>query len=391
VNKEKEQTDSIESPDRVQVFHRPVIVAVIIAWVVLFLSVLALAQVSKERDVSPDDTKNSLVISEPFSLQNAPATSIRIHSSVPLRVEDDGLAILDVGGLEQSFIQYPYRFPSLFEVGDALMIVPRNGTEIMLVLPDLTTRELSVEEVVQCGDYRDGYVLTLGLAANNIIHVSLYHLTQLAPLLKIPISEQGRPIRVAFAKSGKCFDVLLVDFSEGKPVTRVQRFNFSGELISDRRFEDYGFLPAILQLNEEEQVLFSECELVEVYLETGETRLSRSFDQIMQTELRSSCLGIRAFDGGRISLWFLRESPSRIDRELVEVESEEELIDFALSSDGVYALGVTENGLTLFDTMTGKLVAEQRDGLTGIIKVLTLTERDFLVLTEEEGAIVSIR
>ncbi len=390
MNRENKPSDYVETSARPLPFQRPVVAVIVVAWVVLFLSVVVLSQVSQERTVLSDDTGSSIVVSEAFSLQSAPASSIRIHANVPMRIEDSGLAILDAGGREQSFIQYPYRQPNLYDVGDALMIVPRHGTEIMLVLPDLTTIELSVEEIVQCGDYRDGYVLTLGKAANNVTRVSLYKLPQATALLEIPISEHGRPIRVSFAKSGRFFDVLLADFSEGIPVTRVQRFNFSGDLISDRRYSDYSFLPAILQLHEEEQVLFNGRDILVVNPETGEVRLNRSFDQIVQTELKPGCMGLRVIDEGRMSLLFIRESSDHTDQVLIEAECEEELIGFALSGDGVYALGVAENALMLFDTITGKLISE-RDGLPAMERVLTITERDFLVLTAEEAAIVSIR
>jgi hypothetical protein len=390
VNRENKSSEYHESSAMQRAFQRPVIVAVVVAWVVLFVSVVALSQVSQEQTELPDDTGRGIVVSESFSLQNAPASSIRIHANVPMRVEDSGLAILDAGGREQSFIQYPYRQPSLHETGDALMIVPRHETEMMLVLPDATTIELVVEMIVQCGDYRDGYVLALGQAANNVTGVSLYKIPQATPLLEIPISEDGRPIRVSFAKSGRFFDVLLADFSDGRPVTRVQRFSFSGDLVSDRRYSDFSFMPAILQLHDKEQVLFNERDILAINPESGEVRLTRSFDQIVQIELKSGCLGMRTIDDGRMSLLFLREASDRSDRVFIEAECEEELLGFALSSDGVYALGVTEKTLKLFDTMTGKLVSE-RDGLLGMTRVLTITERDFLVLTEEEAAIVSIR
>lgn len=64
---------------------------------------------------------------------------------------------------------------------EALIIAPRNDTEIMILLPDLTMHELSVEAIIQGGDYRDGYVLLLGQAANNVSRVSLHKLTQEGP------------------------------------------------------------------------------------------------------------------------------------------------------------------------------------------------------------------
>ncbi len=389
-DRDNKQADVVASSGGIKAFQRPVIVAIVVAWVVLFASVVVLSRLSLERDALSDETGRSIVLSETFSLQHAPASSMRILSNVPIRVEDAGLAILDAGGREQSFIQYPYRSPNLYDAGKALIIAPRNGAEIMLVLPDLNLHEISVGAIVQGGDYRDGYALTLGQAANNVSRVSLHKLTQAAPLLSLSIAEQGRPLRVSFTKSGRNFDVLLVDFSDGKPVTRVQRFDFAGELIADRRYADFEFMPAILQLHDDEQILFSECEMIAVNPGTGELRLSRSFDQIVQMELESECLGIRAADEGRVSLWFLREAADQFDQGLVEAEITEELVDFALSGDGAYAMGVTADKLMLFDTMTGKLLAEH-DGLTDMVRILTMTERDFLVLTAEEAAIASIR
>lgn len=389
-NRDKEHADFVGSSEGAQVFRRSVIVAVVVAWVVLFLSVVVLSLVSREHEILPDDTESSLVLHDSFSLQHAPASSIRILSDVPVRVEDGGLAVLDAGGREQSFIQYPYRSPNLYDAGDALIIAPRNKAEIVLLLPDLTMLEISAEVIVQGGDYRDGYVLLLGQAANDVSKVSLYKTAQADPLLTLSFSEQGRPIRVSFAKSGRYFDVLLVDFSEGTPVTRVQRFDFTGGLVADRRYPDFGFMPAILQLHDEEQVLFGESDLISVNPQTGDLRLSHAFDRLVETELSIGCLGIRAMDGGRMSLWFLRETADHAEQMLIEAEGAEEIVDFALSGDGVCALGVTADKLILFDTMTGKLIAE-RDGLSGMERVLAIAERNFLVLTAEEASIVSIR
>ncbi len=44
----------------------------------------------------------------------------------------------------------------------------------------------------------------------------------------------------------------------------------------------------------------------------------------------------------------------------------------------------------LFNTMTGELIAE-RDGLNGMVRVFAIANRNYLVLTKEEGAIVAIR
>jgi len=95
-------------------------------------------------------------------------------------------------------------------------------------------------------------------------------------------------------------------------------------------------------------------------------------------------------DEGRMSIWFLKGMPDQIDQALVKAKSTEEVIDFALSSDGVYALGVTADKLMLFNTATGELIAEG-DGLSGMVRALAIANRYFLVLTEEEGAIVTIR
>jgi hypothetical protein len=390
LNRENKHVDVVESSGRTRTFQRPVVAAIIVAWVVLLIFIAVLTRISRGPVVLPDDMGRNIFLGEAFSLQHAPASSIRVHANVPLRVEDGGLAILDAIGREQSFIQYPYRHPNLYDAGEALIIAPRNDTEIMILLPDLTMHELSVEAIIQGGDYRDGYVLLLGQATNNVSRVSLHTLTQEAPLLTLSISEHGRPIRVSFAMSGRYFDVLLVDFSEGTPVTRVRRFDFQGELIADRRYSNFGFLPAILQLHDKEQVLFGECEIVAVNTETGELRLSRSFDRIEQIDLRSGCLGIRAMDDGRMSMWFLRGIPDRVEQTLVKAQSTEEVIDFALSGDGVYALGVTADKLMLFNTMTGELIAE-RDGLNGMVRVFAIANRNYLVLTKEEGAIVAIR
>jgi|GEM_PF-1551471 hypothetical protein len=390
LNRENMHIDVVESSGRTRTFQRPVVVAVIVAWIALIIFIIVLTQVSQDPDVLPDDMDRNIYLGDTFSLQHAPASTIRVHSNVPLRVEDSGLAVLDAVGREQSFIQYPYRHPNLYDAGEALIIAPRNETEITVLLPDLTMHEISVEAIIHGGDYRDGYVLLLGQAANNVSRVSLHKLKQASPLLTLAITEHGRPIRVSFAKSGRSFDVLLVDFSDGTPVTRVRRFDFQGELIADRRYPNFGFLPAILQLHDEEQVLFGECEIIAVNPETGELRLSHSFDRIEQIDLRSGCLGIRAMDEGRMSIWFLKGMPDQIDQALVKAKSTEEVIDFALSSDGVYALGVTADKLMLFNTATGELIAEG-DGLSGMVRVLAIANRYFLVLTEEEGAIVTIR
>ena len=89
-------------------------------------------------------------------------------------------------------------------------------------------------------------------------------------------------------------------------------------------------MPAILQLHDKEQVLLMNGHSCH-QSESGEVRLTRSFDQIVQIELKSGCLGMRTIDEGRMSLLFLREASDRSDRVFIEAECEEELLGFALS------------------------------------------------------------
>lgn len=371
-------------------FQRPVVIAVVVAWVVLFLAILVLSQISRERSSLPNDTGNDIVLGEAFSLQKAHFSSIRVFGNMPIRVEDGGLVILDAAGREQSFIQYPYRHPYLYDAGQALMIAPKSGTEITLVLPNLTTHEIGVKEIILGGDYRDGYALTLGQSAKSVGTVSLYKLAQENPILKLTISEEGRPVRVSFTKTGKQFDVLLVDFTDGRPVTRVLRYDFSGELQFDRRFPEQPFLPAMLHLDENETVFYSDKDVMVVNEKTGEPRVSRFLELLMQLEMQSGRLAVLGMDEGFTTLQFLQNVSHQQEQAFVTAESSNELISFALSSDGMYALGATKNHLMLFDTTTGKLIAK-KDGLTNMERVLTLGEREFLIMTAEDASIVTIR
>ena len=154
LNRENMHIDVVESSGRTRTFQRPVVVAVVVAWAALIIFIIVLTQVSQDPDVLPDDMDRNIYLGDTFSLQHVPASTIRVHSNVPLRVEDSGLAVLDAVGREQSFIQYPYRHPNLYDAGEALIIAPRNETEITVLLPDLTMHEISVEAIIHGGDYR---------------------------------------------------------------------------------------------------------------------------------------------------------------------------------------------------------------------------------------------
>lgn len=391
MDREEQHDESVSVSSGAGTFQRPVLAVVVAVWVILFLAIAALSQLPRGQAAVPGEAGNDIAVGKAFSLQQARPSSIRVFGGVPLRVEDDGLAVLDAAGHEQSFIQYAYREPHVFDAGEALLIAPASGTEAMFVLPDHSTREIGVKEIIQGGDYRDGYVLTLGQSAKSVGVVTLYKLSREEPLIKLPIAEQGRPVRVAFAPGGGQFDVLLVDFSGGTPATRILRYDFSGDLIFDRSYTDTDLMPAFLHLGEGETAFYSDHHVAVVSDDTGEVRASLTFEQIVQVERQAGRLAILGVEDGQTALYYLPGPSSMSDKMFIRADAPVPLKSFALSSDGMYALGASGDEWMLFDTITGNLLARRR-GLDGTERVLTVGMREFLVLTsEDQASIVTIR
>ncbi len=358
-------------------------------WALIFITVALLLLVSRQPEslVQPRD---SLIVGQSFPLRGASPEAFALVGPALVRVEEEGLAVLDVSGREQSFISFPYRQSQVTAMGEGLLVTPEQGSGYMAVFPDLSTFESETREIVYGGDYRDPFLLTFGPSIKGRMVASLFDTRTGNYHTVLTFASLEWPLSLSFIPGADQFDVLMLDLSQGKMATRYLRCDFEGKPLMDVILSADDLFPLRIHLGGGKALFYNEREMVffDPMAGTGETSSLPGIP--VQSGSAGGRLALLLEEGGDTGLLVI-SSPEPLGggSSFQSLEGPGGISCFALDPDGVSILAASGKELLLFDTETGQVVARQNVDRP-VLRILALSSLHFLVIDEEEAAIVTL-
>ncbi|NLA96159.1 MAG: hypothetical protein GX838_04875 [Clostridiaceae bacterium] len=358
-------------------------------WALIFVAVALLLFISRQPERTAQ-TRDSLIVGQSFPLRGVPPEAFALVGSTLIRVEEEGLAVLDVSGREQSFISFPYRQSQVTAMGEGLLVTPVQGSGYMAVFPDLSTYGSDTREIIYGGDYRDPFLLTFGPSLKGRIVASLFDTRTGSYQTVLTFSSLEWPVSLSFIPGTDQFDVLMLDLSQGKMETRYLRCDFDGKPLTDVILSTGQLFPLRVHLGGGKALFYNEREMVLFDPLTG-AREAASLPGIpVQSESAGARLVLLLEEGGNAGLFVTSASEySGAGSSFQSLEGPGRISCFALTPDGVSILAASGEELLLYNTDTGQVLARQEVDRE-VARILALSNRHFLVIDEEEAAIITL-
>lgn len=359
------------------------------AWIILFALVPLLLFLDREPVILPEE-KDLISLADPFPLQGAGAGDFAVIGSSLARIEDQGLALLDAAGREQSFTPFPYRKARIIRLEDFLLVTPHQGTGLFLVESNGSSLEMDSLQTVQGADCRQGLVLTLGPASSGKTALMLYDYQAGSYGASLTLAGGQWPLSVSFVPGRDAFDLLLLDLSQGQASSRLLRFDLEGELLFDHLVAADEVLPRLVYLSSDRLVLYNDRSLV--LFESGQGPIAREAIEgdLLDIQAREGRLVIMTREEGDRVLDLLLTDRTGQEFSLIRPQEGEGLDHLALATDGSVLLASRPGELLLFDPAEGSLIARQvlEETVTGL---LALDSQHFLIVFEDQAALASIK
>lgn len=360
-----------------------------LCWLMILGSV-ALIFLIPRQPVAMGDATDALLLSKPFPLDGELASSFTVVGTTLVRIEDEGLALLDASGREQSFIGFPYRESRVITMKEGLIVTPVRGSGFMVVTPDLSTYEIDAPETVHGADYRDGQLLTFGPSSQNRIVVALYEIAAETNRRTLSFPSAQWPVRVAFVPDGQFFDVVLLDLSNGTLSTRLQRYDYACNQVMDLLYDEEDLFPGIGHLADRESILYNDRAIMLTDTDSGEVRVTAMPGSIEHVDLMGGRYAMLSEKEGKSQFSIVLPSVTRGDHILFEPELSDQIICFALARSGSLALAASDGELLVYDMNTGALIVRMSIE-SDVRRILALDDRSFVVISTDDAIIAIVR
>ncbi len=367
--------------------HR-LIVLLSVCWLVLIAIVALLILLSRQPEAS-QEPREMITLGRGFSLRGAPASSFDVIGTSLIRIHDEGIATLDSAGREQTFIAYPYRHPRVIRMGGSLLVVPEEASGYMAILPDISTIEVDAGETVHGADYYDRHILTFGPSTKGRSSVTLYDTESASYRAALTFSSLEWPVRVSFVPESRNFDVLLLDLTEGRSGTRLLRFDYGGELLSNTMISKDELYPWIAHLDDQGVVLFNDRELLLADYGTRDVKKVEIPGELVRVEGAGQRVAFLIKDGDKTAFSLALPASKRGDDFFFEPEEGQQVECFAFARDGSLILASGQQELFIYDPVSGSLVARQ-EVAAGIREILSLDSHNFLLIYDEEARVATV-
>ena len=359
------------------------------AWIILFSLVPLLLFLDREPVILPDE-KDLISLADPFPLQGAGAGDFAVIGSSLARIEDQGLALLDAAGREQSFTSFPYRKARIIRLEDFLLAAPDQGTGLFLVESNGSSLEMDTLQTVQGADCRPGLLLTLGPATSGKASLMLYDYQAGSYGASLTLAGGQWPLSVSFVPGRDAFDLLLLDLSQGQASSRLLRFDLEGGLLFDLLIAADEVLPRLVYLSSDRLILYNDRSLI--LFEAGQGPLAREAidGDLLDIQAREGRLVLMTREEGTRVLDLLLTDRAGQALSLIRPREGEGLDHMALATDGSVLLACRPGELLLFDPAEGSLIARQalEETVTGL---LALDSQHFLIVFGDQAALASIK
>ena len=362
--------------------HR-LIALISVLWALIFLALALLLLVPRLSQAGPQ-SRDAMTLGQSFSLNGAKPEAFALVGGNLVRLDDEGLAVLDASGREQSFLAFPYRESRVFPLGAGLLVTPGQGSGYMAILPDLSTYESDTREIIHGGDLSGSLLLTFGTSLRSRPVASLLDLKTGGYRAILTFAPLEWPLSVSFVPGIDQFDVLLLDLSGGRMETRYLRFDYQGTQLQDTLLAGDP-LPLRAHLAADTTFLYNDRSIF--FLEAdGKTIREAVMPGIPM--LADSAAGrlvlLLETEGGR-SLY--RTDPGQDD--LQKLESPDNLSCFALAPGASFLLAASQDQLLRYDLQADTLM-DQLSVDEPVRRILALNDRHFLLVFADEAAILTI-
>jgi hypothetical protein len=394
----KEQRDTaVKTPPD----HQKLILISVFCWTVLLLGVAFVYFAGRDSEVQGTSVFE-LQIGEPFALQGAEPDHFVLLGRTPLRIEKEGAAVLDARGRERDFIRWPYRDVQVSFAGEALIVLPDWGTGFMLIEPHKNISVFDTEVQIDCADYGDQVVVTIGHDASSRGVVSVFDLQTNAETLTLPFEHEGWPIAIQLMEGSRGFELLLADDAKGHPITRYQQYDLAGNRIADHSFSAHSLLAGMISFSDRGRLLFGVDTIVLVNALTGEPEETFETGRLIHVEHLKGSVAVAVQEGNKARILLLSDYQTDVSRFMTPavdiwcrrgVETNEEDGDFfqtmSLSKNGRFLLIGTDRSLILLDAKDGRELS--RSLFNDTMQIFALSETSFFVTTSSEAVIVSVK
>ncbi len=373
----------------------------VFCWTILLLGVAFVFFAGRSNDVQGTSVYN-LQISEPFSLQGARPDQIVVLGRTPLRLEEEGAAVLDARGRERDFIRWAYRDAEVTFANDALLVTPDLGTGFMLIEPDKTTSVFDTKAQIDQADYGNKILVTCGRDAGSRGVVSVFDLQTHTETLTLTFEQEGWPIFIRLMEDSRGFELLLADDAKGRPVTRFQQYDLAGNRLIDYCFTAHPLLAGMMSISDRGRLLYGADTVVLVNALTGEPEETFKTGELIHMDYQKGAVAIVAQEGNKARVLlrsasqkdefhFLTSPIDMWSRCGVDVDeySGDLFQTMSLSKNGHFLLIGTDRALVLIDMEGGRELA--RSAVNDIKQILALSETTFLVTMSRDAVIVTIR
>ena len=359
-----------------------------LGWVILFALVPLLFFLDKESMVIPEDTE-VIRLTDAFPLKGAQASDFTVIGSHLARLEDQGLALLDAAGREQSFIRFPYRNAQWIRLEDSLIVTPDQGGGFMWIQASGASLEWDTTETLYGADSREDLVLTLGPSGPDKTAVMLYDTSKGSNPAALTFSSLEWPLQGAFVPGVNAFDLLLLDLSQGKAATRLLRFDLGGATLFDQEISDDELFPRLAYLGSDQVVLYNDQSLILLDRQQGQLTKEDLPGTLVTVQARAGRLALLTRQEGQGLLSLVQSSRPGEAGHFLQPPEGEGLTHIALAADAFTLLASRGDELLLFDAESGDLIARQpvEGTVTGL---LALDNYHFLIVFEEEAALATI-
>lgn len=357
-----------------------------LCWLLVF-SLIALLMLL-DGEPAPLEAAEAVSLSEPFSLQGTPPDRFLSIGQRLLRVEEEGLAILDAAGKEQFYLAFPYRTSRVTTAGDGLAVVPARGGGMMAIRPDLTALELDTDDAILGASLSSSYILAYGPAAQGKSSLVLLDSGTGAYRSLLSFSQLEWPVASAFLPGGNAFGLLVLDLSSGEAVTRFVRYSLDGSKTPDFSARVEGLLPRLAYIGNQ-AVLYDDERMVLIDMETGDVREEAVPGRLEVLAAAGGHLAFLTRDGNDYNFHLVRDDAGEGEIFFQPEGYGETIRVFAYASDGSFLLAATEDELVVLDASTGEPSSRQPSG-GQVERILALDSLHFFLVIDGQGVIATV-
>lgn len=332
-----------------------------------------------------------LVQSPSFSLRGAEPSQLALVGSSLVRVGEEGIAVLDASGQEQSFIDFPYRESQVFPMGQGLLVTPLRGSGYLALFPDLSAHESSLNETVYGTDYQEPYLLTFGPSLKGRFVASLLDTRLNTYRAVLTFDSLQWPLSVSFVPGTPLFDVVLLDMTQGEPITRYMTYDLDGQLVNRLNLPSEGLLPHQMHLSGGRTLLFSQEAGFLYDHGTGTAKaVEMPAGNPVQAESRLGQGVLLTREGGKGALSLTLEGDAGRETLFQRLQTPESVNCFALAPSGHFLLAADDRGLMMVETSGGQIQSRLETDQP-LVRLLALSDQYFLLIFQEEAAILTVR